>query len=175
MMPLAGDFAGLPEVNNSPILNGGLMSFFDKVRKTFSEGRAELVAQVGRFKNKKFMEGTVAVCAYIATSSKGADSGEKQKMMGFIKNSDELKVFDTSEVIAFFKKLEDGYQFDADIGKGEMMKYILALKGDEGAAQLSLRVGVAVAKSDGDFDDAEKQAVKEICMALGFDPSEYQQ
>lgn len=44
------------------------MSFFDKVKGAINSGRDELTRQVGRFKNKKFMQGTVAVCARIAVS-----------------------------------------------------------------------------------------------------------
>ncbi|MCL1132390.1 tellurite resistance TerB family protein [Shewanella sairae] len=150
------------------------MSFFNKVRNAVSTGHAELANQVTRFKNKKFMEGTVAVCAFIAAASNGVSTEEKQKMVGFIKNSNELKVFDTEEVISFFQKIISSFEFDADIGKGEALKYIIALKSDEAAAQLALRVGVAVAKSDGDFDESEKAAVKDICQALGLTPSDYQ-
>lgn len=149
------------------------MSFFNKVRNAVNSSRTELANQVSRFKNKKFMEGTVAVCAYIAAASNGVSSEEKQKMIGFIKSSDELKVFDSNEVIDFFQKIISGFEFDADIGKGEALKYIVALKSDDGAAQLALRVGVAVAKSDGDFDEAEKTAVKEISVALGLNSSDF--
>ncbi|EQA1241372.1 tellurite resistance TerB family protein, partial [Escherichia coli] len=55
------------------------MSFFDKVKGAINSGRDELTRQVGRFKNKKFMHGTVAVCARIAVSSDGVSSEEKQK------------------------------------------------------------------------------------------------
>lgn len=151
------------------------MSFLNSIQKALSTGRAELATQVGRFRNRKFMEGTVSVCAYISMASNGASAEEKQKMMSFIQHSDELKVFDTNEVIEFFNKQSASFEFDRDIGKGEALKKIVALKADAGAAQLALRVGVAVAKSDGDFDQAEKQAVREICQALGFDPEEYQQ
>ena len=142
------------------------MSFFDKVKGAINSGRDELTRQVGRFKNKKFMHGTVAVCARIAVSSDGVSSEEKQKMMGFLRSSEELKVFDTNEVIEFFNKL-------VEIGKGETMKYILALKDQPEAAQLALRVGIAVAKSDGNFDQDEKLASREIAIALGFDPAEF--
>ncbi|PHM36985.1 tellurite resistance TerB family protein [Xenorhabdus innexi] len=144
------------------------MSFLNKIKSAFSAGREELTNQVGRFKNKKFMEGTVAVCAHVAMASNGVSSEEKQKMVGFIKSSPELKVFDTTEIIEFFNKLVSSYEFDADIGKGEAMKYIMALKQQPEAAQLALRVGIAVAKSDGDFDNDEKNAAREICTALGF-------
>lgn len=57
--------------------------FFNKLKEGFNSGRAELTKQVSRFKNKKFMQGTVAVCARIAIASDGVSSEEKQKMLGF--------------------------------------------------------------------------------------------
>ena len=139
------------------------MSFFDKVKGALTSGREELTRQVGRYKNKKF----------IAVASDGVSSEEKQKMIGFLRSSEELKVFDTAEVIEFFNKLVTSFDFDLEIGKGETMKYILALKDQPEAAQLALRVGIAVAKSDGNFDDDEKSAVREIARSLGFDPAEF--
>ncbi|HEC2607011.1 TPA: tellurite resistance TerB family protein, partial [Raoultella ornithinolytica] len=65
------------------------------------------------------------------------------------------------------------FDFDLEIGKGETMKYILALKDQPEAAQLAVRVGIAVAKSDGNFDEDEKNAVREIARSLGFDPTEF--
>lgn len=144
------------------------MSFVDKIKSTLESGRDELVKQVGRFKNKKFMQATVSICAYVAMASDGVSSEEKQKMVGFLKTSDELKVFDTSEVIEFFNKLVANYDFDIEIGKGEAMKYIVTLKNQPEAAQLAVRVGIAVAKSDGDFDSQEQQAIKDIINALGL-------
>jgi tellurite resistance protein TerB len=149
------------------------MSFFDKMKGALNASRTELTNQVSRFKNKKFMQGTVAVCARIAIASDGVSAEEKQKMIGFLRASDELKVFETSEVIEFFNKLISSFDFDIEIGKGETMKHILALKDQPEAAQLAIRVGIAVAKSDGDFDQDEKQAVREIAIALGFDPAEF--
>ncbi|EPG8310341.1 tellurite resistance TerB family protein [Klebsiella aerogenes] len=149
------------------------MGLFDKVKSTFTASREELVKQVGRFKNKKFMQGTVAVCARIAVSSDGVSAEEKQKMMGFLRSSEEMKVFDTNEVIDFFNKLVSSFDFDMEIGKGETMKYILALKDQPEAAQLAVRVGIAVGKSDGNFDPDEQAAAREIIAALGFSAEEF--
>lgn len=149
------------------------MGLFNKVKSTLSASRVELVKQVGRFKNKKFMQGTVAVCARIAVSSDGVSAEEKQKMMGFLRSSEEMKVFDTNEVIDFFNKLVSSFDFDMEIGKGETMKYILALKDQPEAAQLAVRVGIAVGKSDGIFDPDEQAATREIIAALGFNAEEF--
>lgn len=149
------------------------MSFLNKLKDGFNSSRSELVKQVARFKNKKFMQGTVAVCARIAIASNGVSTDEKQKMLGFLQASDELKVFATSEVIEFFNKLMASFEFDTEVGKGETMKYILAMKDQPEAAQLAIRVGIAVAKSDGDFDEDEQKTVREIATALGFQPTEF--
>ena len=119
------------------------------------------------------MQGTVAVCARIAVSSDGVSAEEKQKMMGFLRSSEEMKVFDTNEVIDFFNKLVSSFDFDMEIGKGETMKYILALKDQPEAAQLAVRVGIAVGKSDGNFDPDEQAAAREIIAALGFSAEEF--
>lgn len=149
------------------------MSFFNKVKDTVNAGRAELTKQVGRFKNQKFMQATVAICAYVSMADGYVSPEEKQKMVGFLRTSDELKVFDTAEVINFFNKVVASYDFDVEIGKGEAMKYIVALKSQPDAAQLSVRVGIAVAKSDGDFDMDEQKAVKEVISSLGLDAAEF--
>ena len=149
------------------------MGFFDKLKDGLNSGRAELTKQVGRYKNKTFREGTVAVCARIAVASDGVSAEEKQKMIGFLRASPELSVFDTNEVIALFEKIVRSYDFDHEIGKGETMKYILALKSKPEQAQLAVRVGIAVAKSDGNFDDQEKANAREIIAALGFQDQEF--
>lgn len=149
------------------------MSFLNKIKDVMNSGRAELTKQVGRYKNRAFLEGTVAICARIAVSSDGVSQEEKQKMIGFLRSSPELSVFETNEVIEFFEKLIRSYDFDLEIGKGESMKYILALKSKPEQAQLAVRVGIAVAKSDGNFDDDEKATVREIITALGFTTEDF--
>ncbi|UDG80833.1 hypothetical protein GFV14_00313 [Candidatus Hartigia pinicola] len=149
------------------------MSFFNTLKDAINSSRSELTKQVSRFKNKKFMQGTVAICARIAIASDGVSSEEKQKMLSFLRSSDELKVFDTNEVMNFFNKLITNFDFDSEIGKGETMKYILAMKDQPEEAQLAIRVGIAVAKSDGDFNNDEKESVREIITLLGFKPSDF--
>lgn len=123
---------------------------------------------VKRFKNRDLMQATVAVCARVALADGEISSEEKQKMIGFLQQSPELNAFGTKEVVAFFESLVSTYSFDVQIGKGETMKHILAIKGNPEIAQLAVRVGIAVANSDGNFDDDEKREVREIIAALGL-------
>lgn len=127
--------------------------------------------QVKRFKNRSMMEATVAICARVALADGVISPEEKQKMIGFLNQSPELQVFDTKEVVAFFEKMTSMYDFDAEVGKGETMKAILAIKSQPDMAQLAVRVGIAVGKSDGSFDNDEKRELNDIINALGLTPS----
>lgn len=149
------------------------MSFLKSVKKAIASGRDSVVTQVGRYKNKTFMQGVVAVCARVAVADGTVSAEEKQKMIGFLKSSAELKVFNTDEIIAFFTTLTNHFDFDVEVGKGETMKYILALKSEPEMAQLAIRVGVAIAKSDGSFDEDERLALKDVAQALGFSAADF--
>lgn len=76
-MPTGGGFAGQRALSDQIDIRKNNMSFFNKLKEGFNTGRSELAKQVGRFKNKKFMQGTVAVCARIAIASDGVSSEEK--------------------------------------------------------------------------------------------------
>lgn len=138
-----------------------------------NEARTRLTAEVSKFKNRTFMEATVAACAMVAAADGTISAQEKQKMAGFIRNSDELKVFEMPEVIAFFEKVTGNFDFDADIGKAEALKVIGRLRGNEEQARVMVRVACAIGASDGDFDDGEKAVVRDICKELGLNPADF--
>lgn len=138
-----------------------------------NEARTRLTAEVSKFKNRTFMEATVAACAMVAAADGTISAEEKQKMAGFIRNSDELKHFSMTDVIAFFEKVVGNFDFDADIGKAEALKVIGRLRGNEEQARVMVRVACAIGASDGDFDPNERSVVRDICKELGLDPSDF--
>lgn len=138
-----------------------------------SEARARLTAEVSKFKNRTFMESTVAACALVAAADGTISSEEKQKMAGFIRNSDELKHFDMKDIIAFFEKIVGNFDFDAEIGRAEALKVIGRLRGNEEQARVMVRVACAIGASDGNFDPDEKAVVRSICKELGLNPADF--
>ena len=138
-----------------------------------TEARTRLTAEVSKFKNKTFMEATVAACAMVAAADGTVSSDEKQKMAGFIRNSDELKHFSMTEVIAFFEKVVGNFDFDAEIGRAEALKVIGRLRGNEEQARVMVRVACAIGASDGSFDEGEKAVVRTVCKELGLNPSDF--
>lgn len=144
------------------------MSFFDTLKEKAGEARAKLVTEVGKFKNREFMEACVAGCGLVAAADGSIDSTEKQKMMKFIQQSDELKVFETKDVIDVFNKVTESFEFDNEIGKAEAMKMIGKLRTKPDAARLMVRICMAIGSADGVFDESEKQVVRDICRDLGL-------
>jgi len=145
------------------------MSVLDWIKKQADSMQTE----IGKFKNKELMEGIVAGCAIVAYADGNASSAEKQKMMGFVKQSDALKVFGTDKVVETFQKYIGKFEFDAAIGKGEAMTAITRLKSKPEQAQLLVRVCIAIGASDGNFDNLEQQAVTGICHELGLNPKNF--
>ncbi|PPQ34826.1 tellurite resistance protein TerB [Rhodoblastus acidophilus] len=138
-----------------------------------SEASKKFRDEVAKFKNREFLEATVAGCALVASADGSISSEEKKKMLGFIQASDELKVFKVEDVIAVFNQITAKFEFDADIGKIEALKVIGRLKSNAAAARTMVRVCCVIGASDGTFDDSEKAIVRSICDELGLNPSEF--
>ena len=143
------------------------------LKDRFNEVSSNLKTEVTKVRNKSFLEGVVAGCVVVAYADGSASAEEKQKMMGFMRTSEALSVFEPSQVIGLFEKFAQNYEFDAAIGEATALQSIAKLKGKEAEARLMVRVCCAVGASDGDFDDNEKAAVRRICNELGLNPKEF--
>jgi tellurite resistance protein TerB len=149
------------------------MGVLDEVKKWTKSQASSLTDGVKRFKNKSFMEATVAGCAMVAFADGQIKPEEKTKMAGFIERNDALNVFDMSQVITAFERYIKGFEFDITIGKGEALKSIGKIKKNSEEARLLVRVCCAIGTADGDFDEDEKRIVREICQELSLSPSEF--
>jgi tellurite resistance protein TerB len=149
------------------------MSFFDSIKKMSKDASTKISNEVSKFKNKDFLNAVVAGCALVASADGSISSAEKQKMLGFINSSDELKVFSADEVIAAFNNITSKFDFDFEIGKAEALKVISKIKSDVAASKLMIRVCCIIGASDGDFDTSEKAVVSLICRELGISEAEF--
>ena len=145
----------------------------DWLKKNTLAAREKLTTEVGKFKNKEFMEAIVAGCALVAAADGEISSAEKLKMSGFIKNSDELKVFDMDKVIEAFNRVCSKFEFDEQIGRAEALAIVGKIKDKPEQARLLIRVCMAIGASDGDFDDQEKAVCRMLCAELGLTPSDF--
>lgn len=143
------------------------------LKENVAKARSGLTAEVSKFKNRTFLEAVVNGCVLVSAADGSIDSAEKQKMMGFLERSDELKHFEARQVIEIFRKVSEDIEFDIDLGKASALRTIAKLKGKDDQARLLIRVICAIAMADGEFDDSEKAMVRTICNELGVPPADF--
>ncbi len=148
------------------------MSFTDWVKRNVTEARDALNKEVTKFKSKDLLEAVVAGCAMVAYADGSVSAAEKQKMMGYLRSSEQLQVFDQNDVIKLFQKYVEKFEFDSTIGTGEVMQAVGKFRGKP-QAQLVIRVCCAIGSADGDFDDSERAVVRRMCSEIGLNPADF--
>jgi len=134
----------------------------------------ELKTEALKFKNKDFLNAAMAGSALVAMADGGVSSEEKQKMIKFIESNDALSIFPTGDVIQAFRDFINQLEFDRDIGEAKAYQAIGKMKHNTDAARLLIRMVIAIASSDGKFDDLEKKVAVKIAKELGLNPAEFE-
>ena len=134
---------------------------------------ADLKAGAAKFaRDRDFAEGTMAVCAMVANADGQVEPEERRKIGQFIRASDYFQGFDHTELVNLFERYSGFYEWDAEIGHDRCLKEIGQVRGDE-KRLLIVRVGMAIARADGELEPAERDAMQRVCRVLGLDPTEF--
>jgi tellurite resistance protein TerB len=134
----------------------------------------ELKTEALKFKNKDFLNAAMAGSALIAMADGSISSEEKQKMIKFIESNDALSIFTTSDVIKAFQDFVGQLEFDKDIGEAKAYQAIGKMKSNTEASRLLVRMIIAIASSDGLFDNDEKKVAVKIAKELALNPAEFE-
>jgi len=134
----------------------------------------ELKSEALKFKNKDFLNAAMAGSALIAMADGSISSEEKQKMITVIESNDALSIFTTSDVIKAFQDFVGQLEFDKDIGEAKAYQAIGKMKSNTEASRLLIRMIIAIASSDGLFDNDEKKVAVKIAKELALNPAEFE-
>jgi tellurite resistance protein TerB len=150
-----------------------LGSFLDNAINKTTSALSNLKTDILKFKNKDFLNAAMAGSALISLADGTISSEEKQKMIKFIESDEALSVFPTKEVIEAFQTFISQIEFDKDIGDAKAYAAIGKLKTNNEAARLVMRMIIAIAAADGNFDADEKTIAIKIAKELNLDPAEF--
>jgi len=145
-------------------------NFLDQLKTKANELKTEAL----KFKNKDFLNAAMAGSALVAMADGSVSSEEKQKMIKFIESNDSLSIFPTSDVIKAFHDFINQLEFDQEIGEAKAYQAVGKMKNNADAARLLIRMIIAIASSDGNFDDSEKKVAVKIAKELGLNPTEFE-
>ncbi|WP_338073964.1 tellurite resistance TerB family protein [Kineococcus siccus] len=149
------------------------MGFLDNLKRKGMPAVDQLKTRVGQFKSKDFAEASMATCALIAAADGTIDASERSKTAAFIGSNDVLSAFDASTLRESFDKYCTKLTTDYDFGKIEALQAVGKLRSKPEQARAVVQVGIVVGGADGDFDAHEVRAVREVCQAVGLDPTEF--
>ncbi len=147
---------------------------FDNFLSQLKTKANELKTEALKFKNKDFLNAAMAGSALVAMADGSISSEEKQKMIKFIESNDALSIFTTSDVIKAFQDFVGQLEFDKDIGEAKAYQAIGKMKSNTEASRLLIRMIIAIASSDGLFDNDEKKIAVKIAKELALNPSEFE-
>jgi tellurite resistance protein TerB len=147
---------------------------FDSFLSQLKSKANELKTEALKYKNKDFLNAAMAGSALIAMADGSISSEEKQKMIKFIESNDTLSIFTTSDVIKAFQDFVSQLEFDKDIGEAKAYQAIGKMKSNIEASRLLVRMIIAIASSDGLFDNDEKKIAIKIAKELGINPAEFE-
>lgn len=145
-------------------------NFLDNLKNKASELKTEAL----KFKNKDFLNAAVSGSVLISMADGNISSEEKQKMMRFIENYEALSVFSSKELIDAFQNCVTQIEFDKDLGEAKAYDAIRKMKSNDAAARLIMRLTIAIAGADGNFDDDEKRVARKIAMELSLNPADFE-
>jgi len=149
------------------------MSFWNNVKEKISDANDSLQKNIGQFKNKKFADASMAICALVAAADGNIDTGERKKTAEFIVSNESLKVFSSSDLKEKFDFYCNKLEADYDFGKIEAIQALSVLKDKPDQARACIQLGIIIGSVDGDFDADEKRAIIDACNAVGIPASEF--
>ena len=149
------------------------MGFFDNLKSSLTSMTTDAANGIKKFRNKDTLDALMAGCAYIAAADGHISPAEKAKMVGLVKNSSIVGVFDANDAIKSFTSFADKLQFDMGVGKSEVFLAVGKVRKNVDQARLVIRSCIIIAGADGSFDDDEKRAVRDICLELGQSPADF--
>ena len=147
---------------------------FQDFLNNLKQKASDLKTEVMKFKNKDFLNAAVSGSVLVSMADGLVSSDEKQKMMRFIENYEALSVFSSKEIVESFQNLMSQIEFDKDLGEAKAYDAIRKMKGNDDAARLIMRLIIAIAGADGNFDDSEKRVARKIAMELGLSPADFE-
>jgi tellurite resistance protein TerB len=146
------------------------MGFLGAIKGAFGATKSGLDAEMARWKSKDAAFASLAIVALTAGSDGEVEPQERKAGADFVRKGDLFKAFDRGELAT---ALEGYYAKATDaILKEDLIDVIRKVKGTDYARSV-VRVGVAIANSDGEFEAGEKEVLREVCAALGLPPEDF--
>ncbi len=144
----------------------------ETVASFIRSAKAALEREHARFRNRPFLEATMAASALVAMADGEVKFTELTAIDDLLESVRELQVYDPHVAVDLCRDYVDAIAADADSGTAKALQAVGRIAGDDEAARLVVQMGLVISRSDGEFSESEVDAVRELCAALRLDPGD---
>ena len=129
-----------------------------------------LKQELARHRQRPFLEAAMAACVLIASADDEVSFSERARMDAVLASLAELRIFDPHVAVNLFNTRLEALQADREAGRAEAFEAIRRGAADAGAAELLVRICVAISLADGKFVSSERAMLGLICASLNLAP-----
>ena len=146
----------------------GLPVRSNDVSKIASSLEPQLSDGIAKLRERDLLEAAMATSALVAMADHRVQLDESLALGAVVENAELLKIYDLREAVDLYSSYVELIRANYEQGRQAALKVIARCADDLAAAELLVKVGIAIAKADDQFCKAELDVVDEICASLGI-------
>jgi tellurite resistance protein TerB len=123
-------------------------------------------------RDRGFLKAAMAASALAAYADGTVSLTERYSIDDMLENLERLKLHDPEKAIQILNDYIHALQDDPEPAQAVLIGKLKRISADRDAADLIVKIALAVSYADGHFNYAERMQFAEICETLGVDPKE---
>lgn len=128
----------------------------------------------GRFRNRPFLEASMAASALIAMADAHVNAAERMSVETVMENIRRLNVFEPRTAIRLHCQFVAAIKANSRSGEALALRTISRFKGDEKAAEMLVNIAHYTALADNELVPEELIAIRRVYRELGIDPAHHE-
>ena len=133
----------------------------------FRTARETLRNSLSRMKNRQFLDATMAATALVATADGEVTFSELSALDSVLESIQDLQIYDPHVAVDIYRDFADAIADNREQGRDTALVAASKIVGDHDAAELVIRVAIAISKADGELSPQESDVIHELCELLG--------
>ena len=132
------------------------------------EAADAIALEIERFRNRDFLEATMAASALVAAADGEVRFAELAKMDEVLETVRALKIYDPHEALDIYRAHVKALRDRPALGRADALDAVARIADDPEAARILVKVCLAIGKADDAFSEPKRDAVIAICDALAI-------
>jgi tellurite resistance protein TerB len=149
------------------------MALWDRLKESAATMQSQLEAKKNDLKSGAFRDASMAMCALVTAADGTVDPAERRRVATLISTNTVLQNFPADDLQRRFDGYLSKLTADFDFGKVSILQEIAKAKKKPAEGRAVIQIGIVIGGADGDFDQTERQVVREACYALDLAPHEF--